>query len=109
MGVDVELVMTGTAGTWVGALARRYGARQGFLGKLPEGEHFRLMAGARETVLPSVWPEHLGLVAVESIDLGIPVVGSGLGGIPEVVDWYGISVTREDGRGCGEGLRFALR
>jgi glycosyltransferase involved in cell wall biosynthesis len=76
VGVDVELVMTGTAGTWVGALARRYGAGQEFLGRLPEGEHFWLMAGARATVLPSVWPEHLGLVAVESIDLGVPVVGS---------------------------------
>jgi len=28
-GVDVGLVMTGTAGTWVGALARRYGVGQG--------------------------------------------------------------------------------
>ncbi len=103
--------MTGTAGTWVGALARRYGVGQGarFLGRMPEGEHFRLMAGARATVLPSVWPEPLGLVAVESIDLGVPMVGSGLGGIPEVVDGYGVSVAREDGRGCGEGLRFALR
>jgi glycosyltransferase involved in cell wall biosynthesis len=91
-GIDVELVMTGTAGTWVEALARRYGVGRGvrFLGRLPEGEHFRLMAGARATVLPSVWPEPLGLVAIESISLGVPVVGSGLGGIPEIVDRYGI-------------------
>ena len=82
---------------------------QGFLGRLPEGEHFRLMAGARATVLPSVWPEPLPAAAVESISLGVPVMGSGLGGIPEVVDGYGVSVAREDGRGCGEGLRFTLR
>ncbi len=38
-GVDVELVMTGTAGTWVEALARRYGVGRGvrFLGRLSEG------------------------------------------------------------------------
>jgi glycosyltransferase involved in cell wall biosynthesis len=83
--------MTGTAGTWVEALARRYGVGLGvrFLEKLPEGEYFRLMAGAGATVLPSVWPEPLGLVAVESVSLGVPVVGSELGGIPEIVIKYG--------------------
>jgi glycosyltransferase involved in cell wall biosynthesis len=90
-GIDVELVMTGTAGTWVEALARRYGVGQGvrFLGRLPEGEYFRLMAGAGATVLPSVWPEPLPTVAIESVSLGVPVVGSRLGGIPEIVDRYG--------------------
>jgi glycosyltransferase involved in cell wall biosynthesis len=83
--------MTGTAGTWVEALARRYGVGQGvrFLEKLPEGEYFRLMAGARVTAMPSIGPESFGIVAVESISLGVPVVGSGLGGIPEIVDKYG--------------------
>jgi len=91
-GIDVGLVMTGTAGTWVEALARRYGVGQGarFLGRLPEGEYFRLMAGAGATALPSVWPEPLPTVAVESVSLGVPVVGSGLGGFPEVVDRYGV-------------------
>jgi glycosyltransferase involved in cell wall biosynthesis len=46
------------------------------------------MAGAGATALPSVWPEPLPTVAIESIGLGAPVVGSGLGGIPEVVDRY---------------------
>jgi len=31
-------------------------------------------------------------VAIESIGLGVPVVGSGLGGIPEIVDRYGVVV-----------------
>jgi glycosyltransferase involved in cell wall biosynthesis len=90
-GVDVELVMTGTAGTWVEALARRYGVGQRvrFLEKLPEGEYFRLMASARVTAMPSIWPEPFGIVAVESISLGVPVVASQLGGIPEIVGKYG--------------------
>ncbi len=46
-GVDVELVMTGTAETWVEAWASRYGAGQvvRLLERLSEGEYFRLMAG----------------------------------------------------------------
>jgi len=93
-GIDVELVMTGTAGTWVEALARRLGVDRGveFLGKLPEEEYFRLMAGGRVTVMPSVWPEPFGIVAVESISLGVPVVGSNGGGIPEVVGNFGAVV-----------------
>ncbi len=64
--------MTWTAGTWIETLARRYGVGQGvrFLGRLPEGEYFRLRAGAGATVLPSGWPESLPTVAVESISLG---------------------------------------
>jgi glycosyltransferase involved in cell wall biosynthesis len=57
-----------------------------FLEKLPEGEYFRLMAGARVAAMPSIWPEPFGIVAV-----GVPVVGSGLGGIPEIVDKYGVA------------------
>ncbi len=39
-----------------------------------------------------MWPEPLPTVAVESIGLGVLVLGSGLGGIPEVVDGYGAAV-----------------
>ncbi len=47
------------------------------------------MAGAGVAAMPSIVPESFGIVAVESISLGVPVVGSGLGGIPEIVDKYG--------------------
>ncbi len=65
------------------------GQRVRFLEKLPEGEYFRLMAGAGATVLPGVWPDTLPTVAIESVSLGVPVVGSELGGVPEIVDKYG--------------------
>lgn len=86
--------MTGTSGTWVEALARRYGVgrRVRFLNKLYDEKYFNLMAGARATVMPSVLPETFGVVAVESISLGVPVVGSNMGGIPEVVGDYGVVV-----------------
>ena len=43
--IDVGLIMTGTAGTWVEALARRYGGWLGFSRSYLSG-CFRLMAGA---------------------------------------------------------------
>lgn len=36
--------------------------------------------------VPSVWPEPLGLVCAESLAYGRPVVGSDIGGIPEIIN-----------------------
>jgi len=52
----------------------------GGLGDLP-----RLYAAASVTVLPSVW-EAFGLVLVESLAAGTPVVGARHAGIPDIVD-----------------------
>ncbi len=76
-------------------LARQYGVRQMIrFWEVASKECFWLMVGVGARVLPSVWPESLPTAAVESIGIGVPVVGSGLGGIPEVVDGYGAAVAR---------------
>jgi len=38
------------------------------------------------TVVPSIWYEALGMIVVESFSYGIPVIGSRIGGIPEMVE-----------------------
>jgi glycosyltransferase involved in cell wall biosynthesis len=43
-------------------------------------------ADATVLVIPSVWPEALGLVGVEALANGCPVIGSSNGAIPEFVD-----------------------
>lgn len=42
----------------------------------------RCLAG----VVPSVWPEPFGIVVIEAMSRGRPVVGSRMGGIPEIVE-----------------------
>jgi len=37
------------------------------------------------TVVPSIWYEPLGMVVVESFAFGVPVIGSNIGGIPEMI------------------------
>ena len=44
-----------------------------------------LVARAKVTVYPSQWPENCPLSVIESISLGTPVIGSDMGGIPELI------------------------
>ena len=92
-GIDMKLYMTGTSNSWLEGLARRLGVegQVKFLSKLPDTEYFSMMAKAKALALPSIWPEPLPSVAIESISLGVPVVGSNRGGIPEIVGNYGIT------------------
>jgi glycosyltransferase involved in cell wall biosynthesis len=54
-----------------------------FRGWLTESDLDSLLREARVVVVPSVWPEPFGLVGLEAMTRGVPVVGSNTGGIPE--------------------------
>ena len=56
-----------------------------FQGAFPEGEQDRVLAGLDAVVLPSIWWETTGLVLLEALAAGLPVVASDTGGVPEVV------------------------
>ncbi len=45
----------------------------------------RLVAGSKFTVVPSEWHDNSPLVIYESLSLGKPVIGSRMGGIPELI------------------------
>jgi len=61
-----------------------------YLGPLDRSELWRLLGGARAMVMPLRWHEPFGLVAVESLATGTPVIAWRMGALPEIVD-HGIS------------------
>src|SRR3954452_1110731 len=57
-----------------------------FVGEIEEGEKPAFYAGARATLFPSDWPEPFGLVMIESLAAGTPVIALRRGSVPEVID-----------------------
>jgi len=56
-----------------------------FRGEVDEAERDRLMGEALATVMLSRWPEPFGLVAIESLAVGTPVIAARSGALPEIV------------------------
>jgi glycosyltransferase involved in cell wall biosynthesis len=54
-------------------------------GALSHDEVLNLFRSARAVVVPSVWSEPFGIVVLEAMAAGRPVVAAASGGIPEVV------------------------
>lgn len=70
------------------ALARELGVDDAvsFLGWLPPSEIEAELARAWVLVAPSLWAEPLGLVALEAIVRGVPVIATSIGGFAETVE-----------------------
>ncbi len=56
-----------------------------FVGEVPHEEKLRLLAGARATLFPIRWNEPFGLVMIESLACGTPVLAYPEGAAPEVI------------------------
>jgi glycosyltransferase involved in cell wall biosynthesis len=57
-----------------------------FLGELGDTDKYRLMGEAMAFLNPIQWSEPFGLVMIESLATGTPVVGTLIGSAPEIVD-----------------------
>ena len=64
-----------------------------FLGRLPAEALSSLLRGAAVSVVPSRWYENQPLAVLEAFASGLPVVGTDLGGIPELIE-PGVDGTR---------------
>jgi glycosyltransferase involved in cell wall biosynthesis len=86
--IDAELIIGGEGrdGPKLRRLAERLGIadRVRFTGWLPDREMAKELACAAVVAMPSVWPEPFGIVAIEALSAGTPVVVSATGG---VLDW----------------------
>jgi glycosyltransferase involved in cell wall biosynthesis len=69
-----------------GEVAPRMGAGVDFVGEITEDEKPAFYAGARATLFPSDWPEPFGLVMIESLAAGTPVIALRRGSVPEVIE-----------------------
>jgi glycosyltransferase involved in cell wall biosynthesis len=57
-----------------------------YIGEIEEHEKPTFYGGARATLFPSDWPEPFGLVMIESLAAGTPVIALRRGSVPEVID-----------------------
>ena len=57
-----------------------------FIGEIVEQDKPAFYAGARATLFPSDWPEPFGLVMIESLAAGTPVIALRRGSVPEVIE-----------------------
>lgn len=85
------------------------GGRVRFLGNQQDVAH--LMQAADCLVCPSIWEEAAGLVNLEALACGLPVVASAVGGIPEFVDdgESGLLFPRGDDRQLADRLATLYR
>ncbi|MGE4351170.1 MAG: glycosyltransferase family 4 protein [Bdellovibrionales bacterium] len=57
-----------------------------FTGLVPQSEVSNYMAQSDLLVIPSIWPENSPGVVIHALTMGLPVLGSDKGGIPELVE-----------------------
>jgi glycosyltransferase involved in cell wall biosynthesis len=56
-----------------------------YLGEIAPHERDLLFADSAATLMPGAWPEPFGLVCIESLACGTPVLARRVGGLPEII------------------------
>jgi glycosyltransferase involved in cell wall biosynthesis len=56
-----------------------------YLGELKPAERDQLFAESYATLMPGAWPEPFGLVSIESLACGTPVLARRVGALPEII------------------------
>ena len=64
---------------------KRGGHSVEYLGELQPAERDQLFAESYGTLMPGAWPEPFGLVSIESLACGTPVIARRVGALPEII------------------------
>jgi glycosyltransferase involved in cell wall biosynthesis len=56
-----------------------------FLGELPQADRDLLFAESYASLMPGSWPEPFGLVAIEALATGTPIIARRIGALPEII------------------------
>ena len=76
-----------------------------YVGEVGFDDKVRLLSTARALINPIEWPEPFGLVMIEALACGTPVVGYGSGAAPEIVDHGVTGFLTSDVDGLVDGLQ----
>jgi glycosyltransferase involved in cell wall biosynthesis len=63
----------------------RAGSDVEFLGELSQADRDQLFAESYASLMPGAWPEPFGLVAIEALACGTPVIARRIGALPEII------------------------
>jgi glycosyltransferase involved in cell wall biosynthesis len=78
-----------------------------YLGEVSHGEKVELLQNARATLFPIEWEEPFGLVMIESMACGTPVIATRRGAVPEVIEHGRSGIIVDDYREMGAALAAA--
>jgi glycosyltransferase involved in cell wall biosynthesis len=80
-----------------------------YLGEVPHEEKVDLLQNARATLFPIAWEEPFGLVMIESMACGTPVVATRSGAVPEVIEHGRSGIIVDDHRQMAAAIAQADR
>jgi glycosyltransferase involved in cell wall biosynthesis len=80
-----------------------------YLGEVSHGEKVELLQNARATLFPVEWEEPFGLVMIESMACGTPVIATRWGAVPEVIEHGRSGIVVDDYREMAAALEDADR
>jgi glycosyltransferase involved in cell wall biosynthesis len=83
--IHLDVVGQGSLASELVTMARKLGVDKhiSFVGQVSKKQTERYYKNAKLFIMPSLWPEPFGLVGLEAMSFGVPVIGSGSGGM----DW----------------------
>ena len=75
-----------------------------YLGEVTHGQKVELLQNARVTLFPIEWEEPFGLVMIESMACGTPVIATRRGAVPEVIEHGRSGIVVDDYRAMPQAL-----